>query len=171
MITILFLFSIVFPQVVPFESSSVFTSNNELQDVIHITDKMIDNSIDINLKESLNILAIESQIIYESKIVLESLNTVTIDIGYSYLPYGTKFFLIDNNTDGVIGPFYTTVNDGFLRLGPIHSTDFIIQYIAPNIIDKDLADIYISLGVLRNGHQPKVSPHLRTLRVRKLPAL
>ena len=65
-------------------------------------------------------------------------------IFYSDLPIGTKFFLIDNNSDAVAGPFFSSSSSGSLNLGPIHSTDFVIQYIVPSRLNIDNHNIYVS---------------------------
>ena len=144
MIPILFLLSIIFPQVVPFESTSIISSDNDFRDIIHITDKMINNKTNINLNDFSNMFLINDEVIYETKVAVESLSTIILEVDYSHFPDGTKFFLIDNSTDGVIGPFYTPHSNSYLRLGPIYSTDFVIQYIVPDPLNIYKHDIYIS---------------------------
>ena len=144
MFIFLFLFSISFSQLVPFEFTSTISSDDQFPDIIYIEDEMIGNRIDMSLKQFINMSLVESEMIYETKVKTESLNTITLKILYSDLPVGTKFFLIDNRSDGFAGPFYSSHSSGALNLGPIHSSDFIIQYIVPELLNLDNHNIYIS---------------------------
>ena len=144
MIIVLFVFSILFPQVVPFETTTIASLEDDFLNMIHITDKMIGNKLQISLKESSNTSLVGNQIFFETHVVSEFLKTIRLEISHAGLPDGTIFFIIDNNTDGVVGPFYSTNDSSFLNLGPIYSSDFIIQYIIPSPLSQNDYNIYIS---------------------------
>ncbi len=129
---IIFLFiSTLAAQVVPFESTSIKSEIKNINDTI-IPDTMIDLELEINFIEHSNISLINNHVYREMAVSMESSRPIKINVSYTGLPYDSKFFLIDSNEENIIiGPFLTQKNLNTISLGPIYSSDFIIQCILP----------------------------------------
>ena len=126
---IIFLFiSILVSQTVPFEMTSIKSEIQDRYNTINISDSMIDFELDISLVERANISIIDKDIYNEIEISIYTLKTIRMEISHTELPVGSKFFLIDLDKENIIvGPFYTQKNLDTIDLGPIYSSNFIIQ--------------------------------------------
>ena len=145
-IVVLFI-NIIFAQIVPFETSNIFSIKNDKIDMVYIDDNSLEQNLDFILEENANIIFLENKQILETNILTESINTYKVSLSYDNIPDESKFFIIDNNSNAVIGPFYIQSNKKQIDIGPIHSSDFIVQCILPNIsnlIDYNIKIIKVS---------------------------
>ena len=138
MIIIILFINIIFAQIVPFETSNIFSKKNDKIDMVYIDNKSIGHNLDYRMKENSNIIFLENQQVFETNISTESLDTYKVSLSYYNIPNDSKFFIIDKNSKAIIGPFYINSSKNEIDIGPIHSSDFIIQCILPgftNLMD------------------------------------
>jgi len=136
---IIFLFiSILVSQTVPFETTSIKSEIQDRYNAINISDSMIDSELNINLVEQANVSIIDKSIYNEVEISMQTLRTIRMEVSYMELPVGSKFFLIDLDKENImIGPFYIQKNLDTMDLGPIYSSNFIIQCIIPEKLNRN----------------------------------
>ena len=116
--------SALFSQVARYESSSI---KGEFYDNSEISIFPVGELLDIPLENES--IIINESIYFESLIKLREELTVRLKLNYQNLPIGSKFFLIDLDDNDVIGPFYTSGLS--IDLGPIHTSNFVLQCITP----------------------------------------
>ena len=170
-ILLLVFISILGAQVVPYESSSI----KNLQDVsdrdIYLSDQMYNEDIKINLKNYSRISKFDNQIFLEATLLTQSLKTIRLELSFIDLPLGTKFFLLDSMGDQIIGPFYID-DTSSIMLGPIHSSNFIVQCIIPRA--EDTQDYRISItGIsdLSTSTVTQYSKYFKELSLREDPVI
>ena len=147
MIIIALFINFIFAQVVPFETSNIFSEKNDKIETIYIDDHSLGENLDFRLEENSNIIFVANKQIFETNILTESVDTYKVSLSYDNIPDESKFFIIDSNSDVVIGPFYIHNNKKQLDIGPIHSSDFIVQCVLPssfNLIDYSIKIIKVS---------------------------
>ena len=104
---IIFLFiSTLICQVVPFETTSIKSVDQNMHNEIYISDTMISAPLDINLVELSTISSSGEDIYIEAVISMETLRTIRLEANYAGLPAGSRFFLIDPDENAVIGPLH-----------------------------------------------------------------
>ena len=119
-------------QIVPYETTSIKTLSAEDAKRVYISDLMFDESMDINLEEFSRILIDQNEIYIEALISTESIKTMRLELEYTGLPLGTKFFMLSSDAQQVIGPFYLE-QENRIKLGPISESNFIIQCIIQGV--------------------------------------
>ncbi len=147
MIIIALFINFIFAQIVPFETSNIFSEKNDKIETIYIDDHSLGENLDFRLEENSNIIFVANKQIFETNILTESVDTYKVSLSYDNIPDESKFFIIDSNSDVVIGPFYIHSNKKQLDIGPIHSSDFIVQCVLPssfNLIDYSIKIIKVS---------------------------
>ena len=148
MIIIILFINVIFAQIVPFETSSIFSKTNEKINMLYIEDESIGYNLDYRMEENSNIVFLENQQVFETNISTESIDTYKVSLSYHNIPNDSKFFIIDKNSKAIIGPFYINSSKNEIDIGPIHSSDFIIQCILPgfsNLMDYSIKIKKISL--------------------------
>ena len=163
---IIFLFiSTLICQVVPFETTSIKSIDQDIHNKIYISDTMIGAPLDINLVELSTISSSGEDIYIESVISMETLRTIRLEANHAGLPAGSRFFLIDPDENAVIGPLHIQEGINKIDLGPIYSSHFIIQCIIPktllssdySITISDISDLS-SVKINQNKeYHPKIS--------------
>ncbi|MBV67349.1 MAG: hypothetical protein CMG26_03235 [Candidatus Marinimicrobia bacterium] len=147
MIIIALFINFIFAQIVPFETSNIFSEKNDKIETIYIDDHSLGENLDFRLEENSNIIFVANKQIFETNILTDSVDTYKVSLSYDNIPDESKFFIIDSNSDVVIGPFYIHSNKKQLDIGPIHSSDFIVQCVLPssfNLIDYSIKIIKVS---------------------------
>jgi hypothetical protein len=132
---IIFLFiSTLICQVVPFETTSIKSVDQDMNNKIYISNTMINAPLDINLVELSTISKSGEDIYIEAVISMETLRTIRLEASCAGLPAGSKFFLIDLDKNAVIGPLHVQEGINKIDLGPIYSSHFIVQCIIPKTL-------------------------------------
>ena len=123
-------------QVAPYESSSIQTLEIEKFEVIHIPDLIFNKSIDVNLKAHSEFLINGINLYIENLISLDSRKVISLQVDYSGLPIGSKFFALSLDGKKKIGPFYVS-SENRINIGPISESKFILQCVVPSFINLD----------------------------------
>ena len=143
MTIIIILITSLFAQIVPFETSNIFTPMTDKVKIINVDDRNIGKVLNYSLSQYSTILQIENKQIFESNFITENHDTYKISLTYHDIPNGSKIFIIDNHSDAIIGPFYTDRNKNIIDIGPIHSSNFVLQFILPDFIESKDYNIQI----------------------------
>ena len=116
--------------------------------MLYIEDESIGHNLDYRMEENSNIVFLENQQVFETNISTESIDTYKVSLSFYNIPNDSKVFIIDKNSNAIIGPFYINSSKNEIDIGPIHSSDFIIQCILPgfsNLMDYSIKIKKISL--------------------------